>query len=110
MKNNVLLPVALLVGVALGWANLHTDETLFVAELVAIAAFGLTWAGPRRAWLWALMMGASVPLSYLVTAVLGSAVRFPVEPNGWASLIAFIPAAVGAYAGLALCYFTRPAK
>ena len=54
------------------------------------------------AYLWALIIGISIFLVNLLAVYSGHTFTHPVEPNIYATLIALIPAFVGAYTGVFL--------
>lgn len=66
---------------------------------VLVFTFLLGFIDPKRAWLWAAILGGSVPLSYALAPIFGYPVPYPPDPNIFASFIAFVPAFIGAYAG-----------
>jgi hypothetical protein len=80
-----LLPtlLAVIVGLALAYVNLRTDEVPFVVLPLFTAAFWLAFASPSWAWLRTLLLGLWIPLAQLL-ALLGGQ-RLP-YPNDWPSL------------------------
>lgn len=84
-----MLVGALALGALVGWVDSRPgwDDTAITvgALLLLSAAFGA--AGPRRAWLWALALGAWVPLLEIPTG------------QGPAPLVALAVALAGAYLG-----------
>lgn len=93
--------LATLAGLALAWVYLHTDEDAFVV-LPLLGATGLLGLiRPRRAWIWALLVGIWLPLGQLFTLV--TKIRLPYQ-NNWEGVVAVLGIAlvlglVGAYAG-----------
>lgn len=55
---------------------------------------------PDLAYLWALILGLSFFLVNLIADLKGYKLREPIEPNVFATLIALVPAFIGAYAGV----------
>jgi len=92
--------LALVFGLIAGYVNLHAKEVQPPALVVLLSAFLLGYIHPKRAWLWALIMGLSISLSYAVASAIGYQTPYPPTPNAFASLIALIPAFVGAYVGV----------
>lgn len=99
-KSLVALVAAALSSVAAGYLNTHTDELLVVLPAVVLAAGALGLAQPRLAWLWAAMLGLSLPLSAALFLLLNLRTPYPNDwPNVATSLAALAPALVAAYLG-----------
>jgi hypothetical protein len=83
----------------IGYLDLRASEVQGIVVFLVVGAglWGLLW--PRRAWRWALVFGLSVPLWHLGNALAGRPSPYPVEPNSFATLLAFVPAAIAAYGG-----------
>jgi hypothetical protein len=81
---------ALAFGTVVGWIDSRPgwDDTGVTAGLLAIGAAFVTAVAGRRPWLWALLIGAPLPIIELAGA------------GAWASLAAIVFAAVGASLGL----------
>jgi predicted cobalt transporter CbtA len=101
------IPLVVLAAAFTGWVDLHSDEVQPTVALLMLFTALLAFARPRRPWRWALLMGVAVPLAYVVAPLLGVAPRAQPEPNLSATLIALIPAMIGAYAGVALRYLAH---
>ena len=84
-----LLLVALLLGVSIAWIDTRPtwDDTGITVGLLLIAAAGFGAVYPRLAWLWALALGAWIPLFNIVTA------------RNFGSLLALVVAFMGSYVG-----------
>jgi hypothetical protein len=97
-----LLPYSLTVlfGLPLGYVNLHTDDTQFVALPLLAACCLLGFLQPRHAWRWALLTGAWVPLSQVWLRV--APMRVPYSDNniGGAVIGALLFSLAGAYLGV----------
>ena len=63
--SQLTVPLACVLCVAamlfMGYFELHTDDTGVEVGALCICAFLLGCLDPRRAWLWALLVGASIP-------------------------------------------------
>ena len=63
--SQLTVPVACLLCAAamlfLGYFELHTDDTGVEVAALVVCAFVLGCADPRRAWLWPLLVAASIP-------------------------------------------------
>lgn len=94
------LGLTLVFAVVAGYVNIHASEVQSVVLVVLVSTFILGWLHPRRAWLWGLVIGLAVPLSYLLGPVFGYFIPYPPSPNVFASLIALIPACIGTYGGV----------
>ena len=81
------------------WVDSRNDEPQAAVLIILVVTFLVGFLLPKRAWLWALIVGLCLPLGYLVTRAVGILPQVPVEPGWYASAIAVIPAFIGAYAG-----------
>ena len=84
----LLIPIDVLLGVGNVKA---TDDVQPVAAGLLIAAFGYAFYRPRWSWLFALLLFASIPVS----SALADGGHHPL----YETLVALIPAGVGAAAG-----------
>ena len=94
-----------------GWLNLHTtDDVQPVAAALLVFGFGFGAHRPGRAWLFALALFAAVPLSGLWA----QAVSYRPDVLGHAplyeSVVALIPALLGAYTGAAVGWGLRQGR
>ncbi len=89
-------------GAAAGLVDLTQSEVQPAALLVLVLTFLLGFAQPQRAWAWALIIGSSILFAHLLAALAGYKPPYPVEPNVFATLLALIPAFIGAYSGAAI--------
>ena len=89
--------VALSLAAPIGYLDLRASEVQGIVLLILLGAggFGLLW--PRRAWLWALLFGLSVPVWHLFGRS-----AYAVQPNAFATLMALIPAVLAASVGAGL--------
>jgi hypothetical protein len=109
-------PVVRLVLLALGaavvgWLNFHaTDDVQPVAAALLIIGFGFGAHRPGRAWLAALLLFAAVPVSGAWANGVGyhPGVRSPAPL--YESVVALIPALLGAYAGAAIGWAVRQTR
>jgi hypothetical protein len=109
MRRRVLLGllVALLFAVWTGYTDTHNDEVQAPLLLLLVATGSLGFAVPRRAWLWALLLGLSVPSAEYIALAVGY--RLPCHPgyicppptvvSTAQTFFVLIPAFLGAYAG-----------
>ncbi len=81
------------------WFDSRNDEPQAAALVILVVTFLLGFLLPKRAWLWAVIMGSSIAVGYLIARAAGYLPANPVEPGWYAALIALIPAFIGAYAG-----------
>jgi hypothetical protein len=98
MMRRGLWLVALAAVLLIGYVNLNNNEVQAPAFLIVGFGAVLGFAHPRRAWAWALMLGLAIPVSY----ILGFMVNYPIvdRPHDlYPTLIALVPAFIGAYAG-----------
>jgi hypothetical protein len=97
--------LAAVCGAVIGVLDLASGASSDVQPVVLLVLlfsgfFGLV--RPRRAWLWALLVGGGVPVGHVLGPALGRAPAYPVEPGRWITLLALIPALLGAGAGAAV--------
>jgi hypothetical protein len=98
-----ILPlVALLAGAFAWWVDARNDEPQAAVLVILFFTVGLGALRPARAWLSALLVGACLPLGYLVASSTGYLPVSPVEPGWYASTLALLPAFIGAYTGAVL--------
>jgi hypothetical protein len=89
-----------LVGAAFaGWVDFNNDEPQAAVLVILVLTFLLGYALPGRAWLWAIIVALGLPAVYLMARSLGYQPKSPPSPGWYASLLALIPAFIGAYAG-----------
>jgi hypothetical protein len=98
-RDAVLAVAAAAIGLAIGYVDSRPtwDDTGITVSLILLVSAIASWLSGRRPWLWALLVGAWVPL-------------FEIWGNGGvASLIALGVAAVGAVLGYLLRRVAQPA-
>jgi len=94
--------VALIFAAILGYVNIHSIEVQSPVLVALVSSAIMGFVHPKRAWLWAIVIGLAVPLSYALAPILGYSVPYPPSPNIFATAIVFIPSFLGAYAGVLL--------
>jgi len=92
---------AILLGLLIGYVDSRADEVQPAIMLILIFTFVLGFLHSRFAWLWAILIGSGIFSSYLIRFAFGMTPPHPPEPNAFATLIALIPAFIGAYTGVA---------
>ena len=95
----VCLILALTGGIFAGWVDFNNDEPQAAVLVILVVTFILGLIQPRKAWLWAIIVALSLPAVYLFARSLGYQPFSPPSPGWYASLLALIPAFIGAYAG-----------
>jgi hypothetical protein len=95
----ICLVLALAGGIFAWWVDSRNDESQAAVLVILMVTFLLGFLLPARAWLWALITGACLPIGYLLARTVGYLPASPVEPGWYASFIALIPAFIGAYGG-----------
>lgn len=106
---SLLWLLAFTLGITIGLLDLHATEVQGSVLLILICAGLLGFVRPRMAWLWAITIGLCLLLVHLVANFLHYP-SYPVEPNVFATLIALIPAFLGAYGGVLLRYMITPPR
>ena len=82
-----------------GWVDFNNDEPQAAVLVILVVTFLLGLMRPKLAWLWAIIVALCLPAVYLVATSLGYRPVSPPSPGWYASLLALIPAFIGAYAG-----------
>ncbi len=100
-KTTIVLLLALLGGLFVGYIDSHASEVQATLMVMLPITFVLGFIEPKRAALWALIVGLSVPVSYLWLLATGQHYTAP-PPNGFTTLIALVPAFVGTFSGAIL--------
>jgi hypothetical protein len=90
---------ALIVGALAGYVDQHNDEVQATVLVLVVGMIGVGFASPRWSWLAALIAGLCILGAALVGRALGIPPLYPVEPNIFATLLALIPAFIGAGIG-----------
>ncbi len=92
--------LALAAGLLAGAVDFNATEPQPAALMVLAFAGLLGFSQPRNAWRWAIIVALGLPLAHLTLRQLGFQSRDPVSPGEYATLIALIPAFIGAYGGV----------
>jgi hypothetical protein len=95
----VCLILALSGGIFAGWVDFNNDEPQAAVLVILVVTFLLGLILPRKAWLWAIIVALCLPGVYLFARSLGYLPVSPPSPGWYASLLALIPAFIGAYSG-----------
>jgi hypothetical protein len=91
-----------------GWLNLHTtDDVQPVAAALLVFGFGFGLHRPGRAWLYALVLFAAVPLSAVWAHVVSYHPGVVRPAPLYETAVALVPALLGAYAGAAVGWGLR---
>lgn len=103
----ICLAIAFAGGAFAGWVDFNNDEPQAAVLVILVVTFVLGLTLPRRAWLWAIIVALCLPGMYLLLRALGyQPVSLP-EPGWYASLLALIPAFIGAYSGALMRVITK---
>jgi hypothetical protein len=91
LDGRVLFLIALILGTLIAWVDSRPtwDDTGITAGVLLLLSAGFGAVRPRFAWLWALALGAWIPLVGIVIA------------HNFSSLLALGIALIGAYLGVA---------
>jgi hypothetical protein len=95
----ICLVLALCGGIFAGWVDFNNDEVQATVLVILVMTFLLGLILPTRAWLWAIIVALCVPGVYLFLHASGFQPKSPPSPGWYGSLLALIPAFMGAYAG-----------
>ena len=91
--------LALAGGIFAWWVDSRNDEPQAAVLVILMVTFTLGFLVLPRAWLWAIITGLCLPVGYLLARTVGYLPASPLEPGWYASVIALIPAFIGAYSG-----------
>jgi predicted cobalt transporter CbtA len=103
LKSAWLWILALSAALWLGYADFRSDDTGITAGFLLLFAAGFSFAQPQRPWRWGLFWGFSIPITETLFLAFGMKPRYPVSVV--VSLLALLPAFLGAYAGAGLHHF-----
>jgi hypothetical protein len=108
----LLSPLVLAGGIFIGYADSHSDDEFVTIGILVGFTFLLGVLGPRRPWLWAVLIGIWVPLLDSILPKVGLAPTRPGESFGLLSALAVVALVLavcftGAYAG---AFFGRAAR
>lgn len=92
-------------GIFADWIDFNHDEVQAAILVILAVTFVAGSLMPGKAWQWAMIVALCLSAVYLVATQLGYQSVSPPSPGWYASLIALIPAFIGAYVG-ALARFT----
>jgi len=101
------LLLALYLGLLVGLTDLRTDDPQLPALLLITFGLFLGFAQPQAAWRWALVLGLWIPVLGLIARAAG--VTNAQFSDVLFSLVALVPALIGAYAGVLVRRFTSRA-
>lgn len=109
MRRVILIAAPLLVGLAIGWIDVHNDEVWAALLLLLSTTFLFGFIEPRTAWRSGLLIGVGIPLVHLVVLPLN--IIRPCPPDAVCGppdllsmlklLLVLLPALIGAYCGVA---------
>src|SRR5262245_28716451 len=110
MRTPALLLLALCASAGIGWVDVHASEVQPAALLLLLCTAALCFLDLRRAPLWWLVLGLSIPGAHLVQRALGS--PLPYEVHHFAeTFLALLPAGAGALLGSgARLWLRRPSR
>jgi hypothetical protein len=104
MRNRILLSAAVAFGICVAYVDSRPtwDDTGITAFSMLIVAGFLGFFGPQRPWLWALGVGAFIPLHAIIANP---------SPGSVAMLVVLLFPLAGAYGGMGLRHLIdRPAR
>jgi hypothetical protein len=95
----ICLALAFVGGIFAGWVDFNNDEVQAAVLVILVVTFLLGLIQPRKAWLWAIIVALCLPGMYFFLHGMGYQPKSPPSPGWYASLLALIPAFMGAYCG-----------
>ncbi len=102
-------PLILLLGLGVGYVNLHTDQTPFIALPLLAAAALVSFIHPRAAWHWGLLLGLWPALSAAWALAINMKVPYPNTVNDLSGPLigGLLFALAGAYFGVLARWIVR---
>ena len=79
----------------------HNDEVQAAILVILLSTATLAMIEPRAVWRWGLILGLSIPITYLIVPAFDMTTPFDME-GYMGTLLALIPAFIGAYGGVFL--------
>jgi uncharacterized membrane protein (Fun14 family) len=76
------LGLAVLAGCFIAYVELHTTEVTATLGLLIVVGLFLGFARRRLFWLWAVVIGASVPVAYVAAVIFNITPRELPQPEG----------------------------
>jgi len=107
VNNFVFAWLSFISGLIVGWVDFINNEPQPAVALLLLFTVLLGALKPRLAWLWALLCTAGLPLAYLLLSGLGLKPASWPAPGLYATLLAVIPAMLGALGGVLINYLIR---
>lgn len=106
-RNLALSFTAVLLGLIVGWLDLHVTEVLI--PIMTLMSFGLLFGfvQPRAAWRWALMLALGIPVMEFVAVKFSIETVEPVNVNLGVVIIACAFTLLGTYLGVLIRYLTH---
>ncbi len=105
--NIVVAFLAMVLGLGIGWIDLHTTEVAVTILLLLLAGLLLGLLQPVAAWRWALLLAVGLPALALVARFLGVVTAEPIQLDPRIALVALTFALVGSYTGAAIRRIAR---
>ena len=100
-----------LIALLIGWLNYHaTDDVQAVAAVLLLAGFGFSYWRPRLAWMFVLVLWLAIPLSSIVADANNFRPGLAAPHPLYETLIALIPASIGALLGAGARWTTGQAR
>jgi hypothetical protein len=100
-QTTLVLILAIIGSIFVGYIDSHATEVQATLMVMLPITFALGFIQPKRAVLWALIVGLSIPGAFLWHLAMGRTYAAP-PPNGFTTLIALVPAFIGTYCGVVL--------
>ena len=99
--------LALLLGLVIGWLDLHVTEV--TVTIFALLLFGLLLGllQPVAAWRWAVLLVIGLPIMAAIAHVIGLQTAEPVQFDVRIMLVAFVFALLGSYIGVLIKHAMR---
>ena len=90
---------ALLLGLFVGWLDLHVTEVLVTILALMTAGSVIGFLQPIAPWRWPVLIAIGLPIMATVAIVTGMQTAEPVHPDVRIALVALAFALLGSYAG-----------
>lgn len=99
-KTAIWVTLAIMIGLGIGWLDLHTTEVTVTILALLVAGGILGLLQPRGAWRWAVLLALGLPVMALIGQQLRVQTPEPIRLDPRIALVAFAFALAGCYGGV----------
>jgi hypothetical protein len=100
--NAICATLAVVIGLGIGWLDLHTTEVIVTILALLLAGLLLGLLQPTAAWRWAVLLTLGLPAMAVIGRLLRVPTAEPIRLDPRVALVALAFALVGCYGGVAV--------